>query len=45
MGRQVPEVAHETLRELIVENDRVIYRLEEGAAEVSRGRAQLSSSE
>lgn len=34
MGRQVPEVAHETLRELIVENYRVIYQLRDGQIEI-----------
>jgi plasmid stabilization system protein ParE len=34
MGRQGPEVEHETLRELIVENYRVIYQLREGQIEI-----------
>lgn len=34
MGRQVPEAEHETLRELIVENYRVIYQLREGQIEI-----------
>jgi plasmid stabilization system protein ParE len=34
MGRQVPEVEHESLRELIVENYRVIYQLREEEIEV-----------
>jgi len=34
MGRQVPEVEHESLRELIAENYRVIYQLREEENEV-----------
>jgi addiction module RelE/StbE family toxin len=34
MGRKVPEVAHESLRELIVENHRIIYQLQEQRIEV-----------
>jgi toxin ParE1/3/4 len=45
MGRQGPEVAHETLRELIVENDRAIYQRGKGTVEVSRGCAQPSPPE
>jgi addiction module RelE/StbE family toxin len=36
MGRQVPEVEHESLRELIVENYRVIYQLRGEEIEVIR---------
>jgi len=34
VGRQVPEVEHESLRELIAENYRVIYQLREEETEV-----------
>lgn len=34
LGRQVPEVEHESLRELIVENYRVIYQLCEARIEI-----------
>ena len=34
LGRQVPEVEHESLRELIVENYRVIYQLREARIEI-----------
>jgi len=34
MGRQVPEVEHESLRELIVEGYRLIYQLRSETIEV-----------
>lgn len=34
MGRKVPEVDHESLRELVVENYRIIYQLQEQRIEV-----------
>jgi len=34
MGRKVPEVGHESLRELVVENYRVIYQLRDQHAEI-----------
>lgn len=34
IGRQVPEIGHESLRELIVENYRVIYQLHEERIEI-----------
>jgi addiction module RelE/StbE family toxin len=34
IGRIVPEVGHESLRERIVENYRIIYQLREGRIEV-----------
>lgn len=34
LGRQVPEVEHESLRELIVENYRVVYQLREARIEI-----------
>lgn len=34
MGRQVPEVRHESLRELIVEGYRVVYQLREERIEI-----------
>lgn len=34
MGRQVPEVEHQSLRELIVENYRVVYQLREEEIEI-----------
>jgi len=34
MGRRVPEVGHEALRELIVDEYRVLYQLREGDIEI-----------
>lgn len=34
MGRRVPEVDHESLRELIVENYRLVYQLREERIEI-----------
>jgi addiction module RelE/StbE family toxin len=34
MGRTVPEIGHESLRELVVENYRVIYQIQERRIEV-----------